>query len=74
MASGRPWQDWIDKALACPKEIPFGTVFYIFDREWVCLDRGGKVTSADGVYWVDLLTQEALAPYGTVVDARMKLP
>lgn len=74
MASGKPWHEWVDRALACPKEIPFGTIFYIFDKEWVCLDRGGKVISLGKVIWVDLLTPKAPVPYGTIVDAFMVLP
>ena len=39
-ASGAPWEEWVEKGCACPKELPFGTVFRIDGREWTCVDRG----------------------------------
>lgn len=71
MASGKPWQDWVDLAVACPKEYPFGTKFVIQGRTWVCLDRGGKVVRQGGTIWLDMLTREALVPYGTTLEVRV---
>ena len=65
MANGQRWQDWIDRAVACPAELPFGTKVYAFGQEWVCQDRGGMIVrEADNVYWFDFLTEKSPAPYG----------
>lgn len=72
MASGKPWRDYVDVATACPKEFPFGTRFVVLGKEWVCLDRGGKVVrSRDGIIWLDLLTPHAPVPYGTILDVEV---
>ena len=76
MASGKKWQDFIDRAAACPSEYPFGTRFTLPDgSEWVCLDRGGAiVTDHRGVIWLDLLTKKSPWPYGTIVEAAVFRP
>ena len=57
MASGLHWEPFVGKACACPKEFPFGTVFYITNERWTCLDRGGLIyTERDGTIRLDLLT------------------
>lgn len=71
MASGKPWQDYIDRACACPPEYPFGTVFVVDGQEWTCLDRGGKVKTVDGIPWLDLLTERAPVPYGTILQVEV---
>lgn len=69
MASGQPWQDWVGRAVACPEEFPFGTVFVIDGRRWVCMDRGGAVKRVNSnLIWLDMLTSKPLYKYGTVVD------
>lgn len=73
MASGEPWQAWTDQAAACVPEWPFGTRFRLYGQEWVCLDRGGKIKTMAGVPWVDLLTADAPAPYGTIAEAELIL-
>lgn len=69
MASGEPWEDWVDKAIACPLEWEFGTRLVIAGRDWVCMDHGGAIVIQDSIAWVDMLTPEALYAYGTVVEA-----
>ncbi len=68
MASGKKWQDWVDRAVACPSSYPFGTKVYAFDQEWVCMDRGGKIVAEGGYVWLDFLTNPAPknTPYGAV--------
>lgn len=71
MASGERWQDWIGRAVACPKEYPFWTrVILPGGEEFICLDRGGKIVDN----WFDLLVQVAPVPFGTLVDVRVILP
>lgn len=74
MASGRPWSQYVEQAVACPSSIPFGTKFYILGEEWTCWDRGGKIIHTGRAYWVDMLTPNARVPYGTEVDAIMVYP
>ena len=69
MASGEPWQDWVEEAIACPPEWEFGTRLVVSGREWVCMDRGGAIQIEDGIAWIDMLTPEALFPHGNIVEA-----
>lgn len=69
MASGEPWEAWVGRAIACPPEWPFGTRLMAFGREWICLDRGSRIRFEGGIPWVDFLTPEPPAPYGSVADA-----
>lgn len=69
MASGQPWQNWVGKAVACPSEYPFGTIFVIEGRNWVCLDRGGAITRINNnTIWLDMLSNKPLYKFGTVLD------
>jgi len=69
MASGLPWQDYVNIAAACPSNWAFGTKFVVQGKEWTCLDRGGKILEEpDGTIWLDLLTPSAIVNYGTVMD------
>jgi len=67
MANGERWQDWVGVAMACPKELEFGTKIKIGERVWVCKDRGSKIVKDGEAYWVDMLTPYSLANYDTVV-------
>jgi len=69
LANGERWQEWVGLAIACPKELEFGTKLRINGREWVCKDRGSKITKDGDTYWVDMLTPEALVDYGSIVKA-----
>ena len=69
MASGHSWKKWVGRAVACPEEYPFGTVFIIDGRRWVCMDRGGAITRINNnTIWLDLLTEKPLYKYGTLVN------
>jgi hypothetical protein len=73
MASGKRWEDYVGKAVACPAEYPFGTTFVIDGQAWTCLDRGGAIIRrADGTIWLDELTATAKMPYGSLVDVEVK--
>lgn len=67
MANGEDWQDNIGIAIACPRELEFGTKIKINDRVWECKDRGSRITKNGDVYWVDMNTPYALMPYGSIV-------
>lgn len=71
MASGLAWENWVGRACACPPEFPFGTRFVVLGKEWVCLDRGGKIIIENGVVWLDLLTPEAEVPFGTLLEVEL---
>ncbi len=74
MASGEPWQDWVEKAIACPPEWEFGTRLVISGREWVCMDRGSAIQIEDGIAWIDMLTPRALFAYGSILEASLIRP
>lgn len=72
MANGKPWEDYVDKAIACPKELKLGTKLQILGKTWTCLDRGGKITKTeDDKYWVDMLTSQTVVAYGHEVEAKI---
>lgn len=74
MASGLPWQDYINSAAACPPEWPFHTQVMVNGQVWECLDRGGKIQIVDGVAWIDLLQEHADYPFGTLINAEVIFP
>ena len=71
MASGKNWANYVDRALACPSEYPFGTKFVIFGKVWECWDRGGAIVRQGNVIWLDLLTQRAPVPFGTEMEVQV---
>ncbi len=81
MASGEPWQEWVDVAVACPFEYPFGTKFVIQGKTWVCMDRGGGIKvilewilgKLTQTVWLDMLTEHTDIPYGSVIDVQVYL-
>lgn len=74
LANGEKWEDNMDVSCACPKEYPFGTVFVVNGKDWICKDRGGKIVKeSDSIIWLDLLTKTAPVPYGTIVKTEVKL-
>ena len=70
LANGEDWKIYFGKnnTIACPSELPFGTVIIIYNREYTCRDRGGAIIIENGVYWVDVLGYP-IAPFGAVEDA-----
>lgn len=74
MASGLRWQDWTDKAAACPGSLPFGTIIEFNGRRFICLDRGGAVVQNENTYWIDTLTEWPVADYGSEHVASVWLP
>lgn len=75
MASGLRWQDYVDTAVACPAEYPFGTRFLVFGKLWTCLDRGGAIIRTnDNSVWLDLLTPTTPVPFGTEVEVLVIRP
>lgn len=71
MASGEPWQDWVEAAIACPLEWEFGTRVVVAGEEWECMDRGGAIQIVDGIAWIDMLTPNPRYAYGTIVEAHL---
>lgn len=75
MASGYRWQDWIDKACACPPEWPFGTIVELDGEEWVCMDRGGGIRfDSEGVTYVDFLAPHGQYSYRELVEVKVSSP
>jgi len=72
-ASGQPWEEWVGRGIACPREWPFYTRLVVDGRTWVCVDRGGAIKYVDGVPWVDFLVPEGRYPHGQVVEATLFL-
>jgi hypothetical protein len=72
MANGKPWQDYVNVAIACPPEMPFGTKLIVNNKTWICMDRGSKIVyGEDGIPWIDFLTPTIDYPYGAVLDATL---
>lgn len=69
MSSGLPWQDWYNRAAACPSSLPFWTEIILPGGElFYCLDRGGKIVeTGDGGMWIDLLVKSPPVLYGTPI-------
>ena len=74
MANGQDWKKWVEKAIACPAELPFETKIVITGREWICKDRGGAVVYDGMAFWVDMLTPTPEYAYGTTVEAMAYIP
>lgn len=74
MASGARWQDWTERAAACPRSWAFGTVIVLPDgSEWTCKDRGGAIVyGADGIPWVDMLTEYPTHSFGEIVSVEVR--
>lgn len=64
MASGKRWQPYIGKAVACPPEMPFGTKIKAFNKIWVCLDRGSAIQYEENIPWMDFLVEKAHLSHG----------
>ena len=71
MASGKPWADYVDLAVACPPEWPFGRQVIFEGRTYTCLDRGGMIKYVNGIPWIDFLTPKAAYPYGSVITVQV---
>jgi hypothetical protein len=48
-------------------------MFRLAGREWVCLDRGGRIRYEGGVPWVDLLLPALPEPlrFGDLIEAEV---
>mgnify|MGYP001128084010 CR=1 FL=1 len=56
MASGEKWRQYVGAAVACPDELPLGTVLETVPGQyWVCKDRGSAIVVDNGAYWIDFL-------------------
>ena len=75
MANGERWQDFIGIAIACPKEMAFGTKLIVANKTWICKDRGSKIVyGTDGIPWIDFLEEHIEYRYGSIVDAILVSP
>jgi len=69
MSNGERWQEWVDRAIACPQDIPFETKIWIGKQMWICKDHGGAIVRLDNdTIWVDQLTENPVYDFGAVVD------
>lgn len=72
MANGQSWETAVDKAIACPKELKIGTKIKVLGKTWTCMDRGSAIVKTEkGAYWIDMLTEKAVVPYGEEVKAEV---
>lgn len=74
MANGEPWENYIGEAIACPPELPLGTVLEIEGNIYTCRDRGGAIIlNKDGTYWIDFLADHLPVGdyYGQVLTAHI---
>lgn len=64
MSAGEDAREYYQKALACPKEYPLGSIFIIrnsknglADGRYICRDRGGSIfIDKNGVVRLDILS------------------
>lgn len=71
--SGERWQDWAEGGAACPYSWLMKAEVYARDQWWKCVDTGGKIVyGADGIPWVDFLTETPLAPYGSTMEVGIR--
>jgi len=72
MSNGERWQDYWgeNNTIACPFELPFGTVIELDDNDYTCRDRGGKIVITwEGYYWIDILAERVPYKYGELREA-----
>lgn len=72
MSSGERWQNYWGAydTIACPFELPFGTVISLDGNEFTCRDRGGAiVVTPEGYYWIDILAERVPYSYGELREA-----
>ena len=74
MSSGKPWLPYMNVAVACVPEWPFGTIVVFNGKEHVCYDRGGAIKTINGVPWIDFLTRVPEVPFGTLIDVQVIFP
>jgi len=72
MSNGERWQDYWGEynTIACPFELPFGTVILLDENEFTCRDRGGAIiVTYEGYYWIDILAESVPYKYGELREA-----
>ena len=72
MSNGERWQDYWGEynTIACPFELPFGTVILLDENEFTCRDRGGAIiVTYEGYYWIDILAESVPYKYGELKEA-----
>jgi hypothetical protein len=75
MASGKPWEDYVDLAAACPPEWAFGTIVIMDGNSYTCLDRGGAIKyDGNGNTYIDFLTATPTHSFGEYVDVEVIFP
>ena len=72
-ASGERWEDWTEQGAACPRVWLEKVEVYARGTWWLCVDTGGGiVVGADGISWVDFMTEMPLQDYGTTLGVRVR--
>jgi hypothetical protein len=72
MSNGEHWQDYWGEynTIACPFELPFGTVIRLDENNFTCRDRGGAIViTYEGYYWIDILAERVPYSYGELREA-----
>ena len=55
-SNGERWENWMNRAVACPQSWAFGTKVYAFGKECICKDHGGAIVDTGGGAWIDFMT------------------
>jgi hypothetical protein len=76
VASGDPWQQWVQRGAACPIDWPFGTEVILDGTTYTCIDRGAFIgyDSRTGAPIVDFLTDRPAYRFKEQVEAIVIFP
>lgn len=73
-ADGDSWEEWVEQAVACPPEWPFGTQVVFDEQTWICKDRGAQIRYVNDVPWVDFLTETPAHEFGDILTVTVIYP
>jgi len=77
LSGGGRWQDYIEEeqTIACPMQVPFGSIVYLDNIAYTCRDRGGAIIITwEGYYWIDILADRVPYKYGELREAHLYIP
>ena len=75
MASGKPWNQYVGVACACPPEWAFGTIVVLDGNPYECLDRGGAIKyDSNGNTYIDFLTSTPTHSFGEYIEVYVVVP
>jgi len=78
LANGESWLNQVGLVVACPNELPFGTLVEINGGLFICKDRGNSIIkTVDNKYWFDVLVPYIPGEkgyWGKEIEVRIKKP